>query len=111
MRTGIVNGMACAIITWKHVDFGLVVVSRNCMLDMIHKFLLERFPLARKMKLERDTALLEKGILDSLGILDVVSFLESEFSITINDEELVPENFQNMDTLSVFVGNKRGKGE
>ena len=86
-------------------------IATSAVEQRIHKFLLERFPLARKMKLERDTALLEKGILDSLGILDVVSFLESEFSITINDEELVPENFQNLDTLSSFVGNKREKGE
>jgi len=77
----------------------------------IRKFVLEKFPLARKSNLERDTALLEKGILDSLGILDLVSFLESEFSITISDEELVPENFQNLDTLSAFVGNKCGKSE
>jgi acyl carrier protein len=77
----------------------------------IHKFLLEKFPLARKTKLERNTALLEKGILDSLGILDVVSFLESEFSITINDEELVPENFQDLETLSAFVGKKCKKSE
>jgi acyl carrier protein len=86
-------------------------IATSAVEQRIHKFLLGRFPLARKTKLERDTALLEKGILDSLGILDVVSFLESEFSITINDEELVPENFQNLDTLSAFVGNKRGKGE
>jgi acyl carrier protein len=84
-------------------------IAANAVEQRIQKFLLEKFPLARNAKLERDTALLEKGILDSLGILDVVSFLESEFSITINDEELVPENFQNLDTLSAFVGNKRSK--
>lgn len=76
----------------------------------IHRFLVEKFPLARKAKVDKDTALLEKGILDSLGILDVVSFLESEFSITIGDEELVPENFQNLNCLSSFVQNKQGRG-
>lgn len=76
----------------------------------IHSFLLEKFPLARKAGIDRDTALLEKGILDSLGILDIVSFLESEFSITIGDEELVPENFQSLGSLSSFVQNKQGKG-
>lgn len=76
----------------------------------IHNFLMEKFPLARKSGIARDTALLEKGILDSLGILDVVSFLESEFSITISDEELVPENFQNLSALSSFVRMKNGKG-
>jgi len=84
-------------------------IAASSVEQRIHKFLLEKFPLARKTKVERETALLEKGILDSLGILDIVSFLESEFSITINDEELVPENFQSLETLSAFIGNKRGK--
>jgi acyl carrier protein len=77
----------------------------------IHAFLLEKFPLARKAGVDKDTALLEKGILDSLGILDVVSFLESDFSMVISDEELVPENFQSLGTLSAFVLKKHGKAE
>ena len=77
----------------------------------IHAFLLDKFPLARKAGIGKDTALLEKGILDSLGILDVVSFLESEFSLVVSDDELVPENFQTLGTLSVFVVKKSGKSE
>ena len=77
----------------------------------IQGFLLEKFPLARKAGINRETALLESGILDSLGILDVVSFLEGEFSFVISDDELVPENFQSLDTLSAFVLKKTGKME
>jgi acyl carrier protein len=77
----------------------------------IHTFLLDKFPLARKSGIGKDTALLEKGILDSLGILDVVSFLENEFSLVVNDEELVPENFQSLGTLTSFVLKKTGKSE
>jgi acyl carrier protein len=77
----------------------------------IYAFVLEKFPLARKAGVGTDTLLLEKGILDSLGILDVVSFLETEFSMVVNDEELVPENFQTLGTLSAFVLKKTGKGE
>ena len=77
----------------------------------IQTFLLEKFPLARKAGIGKDTALLEKGILDSLGILDVVSFLEAEFSLVISDEELVPENFQTLGLLSEFVAKKNGKSE
>jgi acyl carrier protein len=76
----------------------------------IHSFLLEQFPLARKAGVAKDTALLENGILDSLGILDVVSFLETEFLIVISDEELAPKNFQNLSALSAFVLKKNGKG-
>ena len=77
----------------------------------IYAFVLEKFPLARKAGVGTDTLLLEKGILDSLGILDVVSFLETEFSMLVSDEELVPENFQTLGTLSAFVVKKTGKSE
>jgi acyl carrier protein len=77
----------------------------------IQAFLLEKFPMARKAGIGKDTALLEKGILDSLGILDIVSFLETEFSMLISDDELVPENFQTLGTLSAFVVKKTGKSE
>jgi acyl carrier protein len=89
-------------------DKGMNQVTTSLIEQKIHSFLLVKFPLARKSGVERDTALLEKGILDSLGILDVVSFLEGEFSITINDEELIPDNFQSLGTLSSFVRNKHG---
>lgn len=77
----------------------------------IHAFLLEKFPLARKAGVGKDTALLERGILDSLGILDVVSFLESEFSLVVSDDELLPDNFQSLGTLTAFVLKKTGKSE
>ena len=77
--------------------------------EKVQAFLLDKFPLARKAGLGKNTPLLEKGILDSLGILDVVSFLENEFSLTINDDELLPENFQSLQSLSSFVLNKNGK--
>lgn len=77
----------------------------------IHSFLLEKFPLARKAGIGKDTALLERGILDSLGILDVVSFLECEFSIVVSDDELLPENFQTLGTLCAFVLRKTGQSE
>lgn len=69
----------------------------------IHAFLVDKFPLARKAGINTNTPLLENGILDSLGILDIVSYLEGEFDITFCDDELVPENFQSLAALSAFV--------
>jgi acyl carrier protein len=76
---------------------------RDSIEQRIHAFLLDRFPLARKPGFSKYTELIEKGILDSLGILDVVSFLENEFLISIADDELVSENFHTLETLSSFV--------
>jgi acyl carrier protein len=70
---------------------------------LIRQFILEKFPLARKQQLRDSDALLESGILDSLGVLDLVSFLEQQFSIVVADDELVPENFQTVERIVTFV--------
>ncbi len=74
----------------------------------IRSFILEKFPAARKRPLNDDVPLLESGIIDSLGILDVVGFLERTFDIKIEDEELTPENFGNIKRIAFFVEKKSG---
>jgi acyl carrier protein len=72
----------------------------------IRAHLLEKFPLARKRNVQDRDSLLETGVLDSLGILDLVHHLESEFGLHISDEELVPENFESIHSIAVFVSRK-----
>jgi acyl carrier protein len=70
----------------------------------VRRFLEESFPLVKKIG--SDSLLLGTGLLDSLGILEVVSFLEREFHIIVSDEELVPENFQTIKSIAAFVVQK-----
>ena len=77
--------------------------------DQIQGFILERFPLVRKQHFDHQTPLLDSGLLDSLGILDVVGFVEESFGIILNDDELVPENFQTIGHLAAFVTRKRSE--
>jgi acyl carrier protein len=74
--------------------------------DKIKEFILKHFPLARKNGFHPGEKWLESGLVDSLGILDLVSFLETEFSITVSDEDLLPENFQSLETVAEFVRKK-----
>lgn len=64
-------------------------------------------PRARKDGLTDRSPPLESGLIDSLGILDLVGFLEERFAIQVTDEELVPENFQTVGQLAVFVAQKK----
>jgi acyl carrier protein len=75
--------------------------------DRIRDFVLGEFPLARKRGIKDSDPLLESGIVDSMGVLEIVAFLESEFSFQISDEELVPENFKNIEQLTAFVNGRR----
>jgi acyl carrier protein len=73
----------------------------------IRAFLKERFPSARNHALGEHDSLLANGILDSLGVLDLVGYLEQEFGITVGDEDLVPEHFENLHRLTAFVVEKQ----
>ena len=50
-----------------------------------------------------DTPLLESGILDSLSLLQLVVFLEERFSITVGDADLLPQNFENVNTICAYL--------
>ena len=76
--------------------------------DRIRQFILERFPLARQNPPGDADPLLESGLVDSLGILELVNFLIEAFGITVSDEDLLPENFNSIDNLATFVGRKAG---
>ena len=73
----------------------------------IRQFILKQFPLARKQSsIEDDSSLLESGIIDSLGVQDLISFIEEEFRITISDEDLMAENFESIASMAAFVQSK-----
>lgn len=60
----------------------------------------------RKSNIRPDDDLLSEGIIDSLGILQLVSFIEEKFGIQIDDEDVVLENFQSVAALNNFLNSK-----
>lgn len=75
--------------------------------ERIRIFILEHIPKARQLDVQNKDQLIENGLLDSLGILDVVSFLEEEFSISVSDDELTPDNFNSIINMSDYVQMKK----
>jgi acyl carrier protein len=58
-------------------------------------------------KLGSEDSFLEKGLIDSTGVLEVVMFLEERFGIKVQDDELVPENLDSVGRIARFVERKR----
>jgi acyl carrier protein len=71
------------------------------MKDKIRTFIVENFLFGQDEGLNDDSSFLDEGIIDSTGILELVNFLEEEFSVTVDDEELIPEN---LDSIINVVG-------
>jgi len=57
-------------------------------------------------ELEDEASFLEEGIVDSTGVLELVMFVEETFGITVQDEELVPQNFDSVSQLAAYVRRK-----
>jgi len=77
----------------------------------IRTFIVNNFLLGvNANNLNDSDSFLEKGIVDSTGILEVVSFIEESFSIKVDDEELLPDNLDSINHLVNFVQKKQNKG-
>jgi acyl carrier protein len=59
-----------------------------------------------RMKLDHDQSLVTSGAIDSLAILRLIAFLEEQFGIKVDDEELIPDNFESINIIKDFVENK-----
>ncbi|MBN1764002.1 MAG: acyl carrier protein [Sedimentisphaerales bacterium] len=75
-------------------------------IETIRGFVVENFLFGDGEQLTDDMSFLENGIIDSTGILEVISFLEETYGISIQDDELVPENLDSINNIAVFVENK-----
>lgn len=78
--------------------------------NKIRAFIEENFLLGRDDGLKDDTSFLNEGIIDSTGVLELVSFLEEQFSIAVEDEELVPENLDSINNVVAYLESKTARG-
>jgi acyl carrier protein len=78
--------------------------------EQIREFVL---PIAQRMGIHSfsdEESLIHSGIIGSLAVFRLVSFLEETFSVTIADEEIVAENFDSIDKINCFVMSKLRRG-
>ena len=72
----------------------------------VREFIVENFLFGKDDGLVDDASFLDEGIIDSTGILELVNFLEEEFSISVEDDELVPENLDSINNVVAFLAKK-----
>lgn len=73
----------------------------------IRAFIFDNFLFdAKEDDLKNSTSFLEEGIIDSTGVLELVDWLEEEFDMSVDDEELIPENLDSVNLLSAYISRK-----
>ncbi len=70
----------------------------------VREFVTDNFLFGRtNVSLDGDDSLLEEGLIDSTGVLELVTFIEDRFDVTVEDEELVPDNLDSINRLITFI--------
>ena len=74
--------------------------------DALRGFITENFLFGMEGDFADGDSLLEQGIVDSTGVLELIGFLESSFQISVEDDELTPDNLDSIDNLVRFITTK-----
>jgi len=72
-------------------------------IDLVRSFLIEQEYVKEGQTVEGSASLLEQGIIDSVGMLNLVSLLEETYEIQIDDDDLMPENFDSLVAIENYV--------
>jgi acyl carrier protein len=73
----------------------------------LRRFVIDNFPFSELGEdLSNDASFLDQGIIDSTGVLELVTFLETTYGIRVEDDELVPDNLDSINRLLSFLERK-----
>ncbi len=73
----------------------------------LRHFIVENYLFGRDDGFGEDESFLERGIIDSTGIMELIAFIEQRFGIRVEDHELLPENLDSLAKLSRFLAAKQ----
>ena len=74
--------------------------------ETVQEFIVENFLFGDNSQLTDDVSFMESGIIDSTGILELITFLEETYEISVEDDELLPENLDSLLNVEVFLSKK-----
>lgn len=73
---------------------------------VVRTYIRENFLFGGDAHLSDSASLLEAGVIDSTGAMELVAFVETRFGIAVDDRDLVPENLDSIDAIAAFVSRK-----
>jgi acyl carrier protein len=81
--------------------------SQNSVKGILKQFITDNYLMASGFeRIEENDSFMERGLIDSTGILELLEFVEETFTIRIEDEEVVPENLDSLERLTSFIESK-----
>ena len=75
--------------------------------EKVREFVTSNFYVANPASLQNAESLLDSGVMDSTGVLELIAFIEETYGITVEDSEMLPENLDSIDRVTDFVIRKK----
>ena len=75
--------------------------------EEVMNFLIKAKLIRKDQVLDKNESLIEGGIIDSLGVLEIIGYIENTYDINIGEEDLVPENFDSLAAIQMFISNRK----
>lgn len=79
------------------------MLTRNDVAQQVRTFMVSNVLLGQSATFSDEDSFLEQGILDSTGVLELVSFLEQTYGVTVADEDLVPDNLDSIRKIALYI--------
>ena len=84
-------------------------VTKEEIITSVKQFIVDNFMFGNESEeIANNDSFMENGIIDSTGILELIDFTEETYGISIDDNELIPENLDSLDNISRFILLKKG---
>ncbi len=80
--------------------------ATNVVAQQVREFIVANFLYGQERAFKDDDSFLNEGIVDSTGVLQLVSFLEETYGITVEDEDLIPENLDSISSITAYLSRK-----
>jgi len=77
----------------------------------VRQFVTTTFYVPDPSQVTDEVSFLETGIVDSTGVLEILGFLQSEFGVTVEDDEILPENLDSVARVAAYIERKTNVGE
>lgn len=75
--------------------------------EQLREFIVENFLYGQTESFSDEESFLQKGIIDSTGVLELVTFVEQQYNIKVESQELIPDNLDSIANLRRFIAQKR----
>ncbi|MGI2032709.1 acyl carrier protein [Rhizobium panacihumi] len=73
----------------------------------VRSFIAENFLFRADAEIADDQSLLDSGVMDSTGVLELIAYLESTYGITVADEDIIPDNLDSISRVTAYLTSKK----